>query len=194
MRRPENPNPKMTYLKWVDLMDGEKSDVPGKKMLCPKQVGEWELQQESQITGMEAASLRFEARLSPAQVRWNFLRSQAVEVAACGEMMLGAGAEKDAEPIGLTLSELLECIARCGVDKYAALLDTWLPTHGRKAMTRADAVRGMLMNVLGERDEEAVLREATVVRAERLNVELLKPLGGRPHLTSQAQQIEPMSS
>jgi len=145
-------------------------------------VGSWAHTQESQITGMEASRATFEARLTAAQARWNFLRSQAVEVAACGEAPYG---ERDADPVGLSLAELLECIARCGVDKYAALLDTWLPTHGRKAMTRADAVRGMLQNVLGERDEEAVLREATIVRAERHD---MYPKGTREYVLCRCEQ------
>ena len=98
----------------------------------------------------------------------------------------GADADADADAGGgggagatvVSFTELLECIARCGVDKYAALLDTWLPTHGRMAMTRADAVRGMLQNVLGEADEQEVMREATIIRAERFDVTAAPQLRG----------------
>ena len=55
-RRPDNPNPQMTYNMWVALMDGpdpETKSVTGPKPPCPKMVGEWFLCQESQITGDE---------------------------------------------------------------------------------------------------------------------------------------------
>jgi hypothetical protein len=46
-------------------------------------VGNWEIMQESQITGDERTArksvLRFKASLSIPQCRWNFLRSQTVE-------------------------------------------------------------------------------------------------------------------
>ena len=59
------------------------------------------------------------------------------------------------------------------------MLVTWLPTHGRMAMPRADAVRGMAQNVLGEQDEESTMREATVIRAARYDTSLAIPFPGR---------------
>ena len=79
----------MTYGMWGALMDGpggagalDRSEGPirAAKAPCPKMVGEWEIEQESEITGDErvkrASVLTFKAKLSMAQVRWNFLRSQ----------------------------------------------------------------------------------------------------------------------
>jgi hypothetical protein len=53
-------------------------------------VGEWFLAQESQISSDERVAKRvqvtFKAKLSLAQARWNFLRSQAVEQLEAGEV------------------------------------------------------------------------------------------------------------
>ena len=86
-RRIDNPNPKMTYEMWSQLMDGPDpvADKRNTKAACPKMVGEWFLSQESQITGDERTTKKnqvtFKAKLSLAQARWNFLRSQAIEQA-----------------------------------------------------------------------------------------------------------------
>ncbi len=85
-------HPKMTYKLWVSLMDGPspaemaaaaREGKKNPKPACPKQVGNWEIMQESQITGDERTGrksvLRFKASLSIPQCRWNFLRSQTVE-------------------------------------------------------------------------------------------------------------------
>eukprot|EP00966_Prymnesium_polylepis_P182083 4217976-Prymnesium_polylepis.3 len=59
LRRTDCPDPQMTYKLWLDLMDGPGgSGVDGGKsrrsqFACPKMVGEWALEQESQITGDE---------------------------------------------------------------------------------------------------------------------------------------------
>jgi len=91
-RSAATPNPKMTYKLWVALMDGPspaemaaaaREGKKNPKPACPKQVGNWEIMQESQITGDERTGrksvLRFKASLSIPQCRWNFLRSQTVE-------------------------------------------------------------------------------------------------------------------
>ena len=91
-RSAATPNPKMTYKLWVSLMDGPspaemaaaaREGKKNPKPACPKQVGNWEIMQESQITGDERTGrksvLRFKASLSIPQCRWNFLRSQTVE-------------------------------------------------------------------------------------------------------------------
>ena len=50
---------------------------------------------------------------------------------------------------GLTEEELLECVARCGVDKY----------RGVAPMPVAVAVRGFISNLLGRANEEEVLKQ-----------------------------------
>ena len=89
--RIDNRNPKMTYTMWRGLMDGpggigaiqeSATDAPGardQKAPCPKMIGEWYTIHESEITGDERVAksnqLTFKAKLTDAQVRWNFLRS-----------------------------------------------------------------------------------------------------------------------
>ena len=93
-RRIDNPNPQMTYRMWSELMDGPEPDATGgirkAKPACPKMVGEWSLAQESQITSDErtakSVQVTFMGKLSLAQCRWNFLRSQSVEQLEVGEV------------------------------------------------------------------------------------------------------------
>ena len=72
-----NPNPKMTYRMWVDLMDGPNAEEKARdaraaktqqSVTCPKQVGEWRCTQESEITGDERTTrknqLHFKVALS----------------------------------------------------------------------------------------------------------------------------------
>ena len=116
----------MTYKLWVSLMDGPspaemaaaaREGKKNPKPACPKQVGNWEIMQESQITGDERTGrksvLRFKASLSIPQCRWNFLRSQTVEQVESDEVD-----ESKSDIATLDFGELLECIARCAVNKY----------------------------------------------------------------------------
>ena len=172
-RRIDNPNPQMTYRMWAELMDGPEPNANAfsrAKAACPKMVGEWFLTQESQITGDERTSkknqMTFKASLSLAQARWNFLRSQAIEQIEGGEVDAEGG--KDGQGQGtLDFSELNECICRCAVNMYEHLLDTYLPSHNRKAMTMADAVRSWIQNLFFEKSPEMCMWEATVIKADR---------------------------
>ena len=103
----------------------------------------WSVSQESEVTNDERTSARFglafHAALSGAQARSNFIRAQAAsQLALSGE---GALARLD-------FDELVECIVRCAIDTYSQLLRTHLPSHGRHAMTMAEAVRAWLSNLL----------------------------------------------
>ena len=53
---------------------------------------------------------------------------------------------------GEELEELLECVARCGVDKY----------KGVSPMPPAAAVRGFVQNLLGKANEEEVVKQYAV--------------------------------
>merc|ERR1719424_1017170 len=168
-RRIDNPNPQMTYKMWVALMDGpdpETRERGGSKPPCPKMVGEWYLAQESQITGDERTSkknqITFKAKLSIPQCRWNFLRSQTIEQVQGGDV----DAEKS-DIATLDFNELQECIARCAVNMYESLMTTFLPSHNRKAMTMADAVKSWLQNLFFEKSPEMCMWEATVIKADR---------------------------
>ena len=75
------------------LMDGPDAEQlkPGMpRRRARKMVGEWDCKQESQITGDERvlprSQITMTAKLSIPQVRWNFLRSQAVEQLTEGEL------------------------------------------------------------------------------------------------------------
>jgi len=61
------------------------------------------------------------------------------------------------EDVSLDFDELLECIARCGVDKYRAI--DQIPTGGK--------VAAMVANILGDANEEQVITKATYIHAER---------------------------
>merc|ERR1719502_1594311 len=151
-------------------MDGPDADTKEvratHKPLCPKMVGEWYLSQESQITGDERTSrknqMTFKAKLSIPQCRWNFLRSQSVEQVEGGEV--------DAEQSDiatLDFNELQECICRCAVNMYEHMLTTYLPSHNRKAMTMAEAIRSWIQNLFFEKSPEMCMWEATVIKADR---------------------------
>lgn len=136
VRRPDNPNPQMTYSMWVALMDGpdaETKSVTGPKPPCPKMVGEHFLCQESQITGDERTSkkhvLEFKCELSIAKCRWNFLRSQTIDQMGADEASDG----ENSDYATCDFNELMECIARCSVDKYRLCMEQWLPSHNRCA-------------------------------------------------------------
>ena len=132
------------------------------------QVGEWRCTQESEITGDERVNrknqLHFKVALSLAQCRWNFLRSQSVDQLEVGDV---DPAKSDAAT--LDFNEFQECIARTAVNKYSQLMEVHLPSHGRVAMTMADAVRAFIRNILCEDVEEVSVYEMTIIKADRFD-------------------------
>ena len=68
----------------------------------------------------------------------------------------------------LDFEEFLECCARLGIDKYRAV----------KEVAPAQAVKGFLQNLLGEKSPDEVVIEATYVHAERYDAKETKPLKG----------------
>ena len=73
-------------------------------------------------------------RLTQSQAKANFIASAADPMAGQSE------------------EELLECVARCGCDKY----------RGVAPMPSAAAVRGFVQNLLGKANEEEVVRQYAV--------------------------------
>ena len=158
-RKVGNLNPKMSYKLWRGLMDGPggggatdgetaernkaeegSAAARGKKADCPKMIGEWQVKQESEITGDERVGkfvqMTFHAKLSMAQVGWNFLRSQSIE------QLSGGDVEGDTDDIAtLDFNELQECIARCAADMYRQPIETYVPSLKRNAMTLATATQ-----------------------------------------------------
>ena len=58
---------------------------------------------------------------------------------------------------------LQECVTRCAVDKYSNLMAIFLPSHGRIAMTMADATRAFIRNLLGLDGEEMSVYEVAIL-------------------------------
>ena len=74
-------------------------------------------------------------------------------------------------PFQATLDEdeFIECICRCGRDKYDEV----------QPMAMADGIRGFIQNLLGEKGDEAVIRDKTYIKADRYDWHLSKPLKGQ---------------
>ena len=163
-----NSASRLTYGMWVSLMDGPDAAQlkPGAaRAACPKMVGEWDVKQESDITGDERTLPRVQqtisAKLSIPQVRWNFLRSQAVEQLGESEV------DDDSEYASLDFAELQEALVRCAVDMFEKPMAQWLNSHERYVFTRAEAVRAFLRVLLWEATVEHVMWEATLIKASR---------------------------
>ena len=163
---------KMTYSLWQTLLDGPDAEQlkPGMpKPACPKMVGEWDCKQESQITGDERVLARVQitmrAKLSIPQVRWNFLRSQAVEQLGEGEV------DDDSEYASLDFAELQEALARCACDMFAQAMVLWLPSHNKFLFTRAEALRAFLRVLMWEASVEHVMWEAALISAKKFDPE-----------------------
>ena len=76
----------------------------------------------------------------PRDAAARFLPADLAEIGATG-----------VDAITCDFDELLEAIARCGVDKYKLVTQ----------ISKAEAVKGMIENILGEADEDTVITRAT---------------------------------
>ena len=74
------------------------------------------------------------------------------------------------DDVTLDFDELLECIARCGVDKYRTI----------KQMPVAEKVAAMTANILGDLNEEQVITAGTYITAERFTPAAAPPKGVGP--------------
>ena len=126
-------------------------------------VGDCTVSRESDITGDERCKEKFTCRLSTLEAKFAFLNSQSLE-----QMTAGDSSDTDLMAT-LDFDEFIECLARCARDKYGEI----------KLMSLADGVRGVIQNILGEKSDEAVIRDATYIHAERYNWKLAKPLPGQ---------------
>ena len=79
-------------------------------------------------------------------------------------------AQQESLPLPLDFDELLECIARCGVDKYRAV----------EQIKTGEKVAAMIANILGDLNEEQVLPAATYITAERFTPAAAPPKGVTP--------------
>ena len=126
-------------------------------------VGDYTVRRESQITGDERAKEKYSCRLTLLEAKFAFLNSQSLDQMTAGD------AENDDAMATLDIDEFTECLCRCGRDKYNEV----------KPMSLADRVRGFIQNMIGEKGEEAVMRDATYIRADRYDWKLSKPLNGQ---------------
>jgi len=103
--------------------------------------------QGSDVVGDDRIGTEFKCRLSVPQAKNAFISAQKES----GNTSID---------VALDFDEMLECIARCGVDKYRAV---------SQHMDHAAAVAGFIANVLGDANEEQVITKHTYVYAERFD-------------------------
>ena len=131
---PHDANQKVGITQWVSTLQ------------ALNVIGTFTCMQGSDIVGDDRVGTEFKSRLSVPQAKAAFVNSQRET----------GGAVEDTT---LDFDELLECIARCGVDKYRTI----------QQMSVADKVSAMVANILGDLNEEQVITAATYITAERFN-------------------------
>jgi len=102
----------------------------------------------SDVVGDDRIGTEFKCRLSEPQAKAAFVNSQK------------EGTGGTSIDVALDFDEMLECIARCGVDKYRAV-----SAH----MDAAAACAGFIANILGDANEEQVITKHTYIHAERFD-------------------------
>ena len=118
-------------------------------------LGTFTSSRESDIVGDDRAGVDFKCRLSVPHAKAAFVLAQT------GDM------EEREEATSLDFDELLECIARCGVDKYRSISE----------MKTSEKVAAMIANLLGDRSTEQVMHGATYIHAQRFRPPERSPLG-----------------
>ena len=126
-------------------------------------VGDTSVQRESDITGDERCKQSFTCRLSVLEIKYAFLNSQSLE------QMRAAEAGDDDSMATLDFDEFAECLSRCAHAKY-----------GEIPLIPADAgLRGLLENLFGRASDEAIIRDATYIYADRYDWADSRPLPGQ---------------
>jgi hypothetical protein len=121
-------------------------------------LGTFTCTQGSDIVGDDRVGTEFKCRLSVPQAKAAFVNAQKET----------GGAVDDTT---LDFDELLECIARCGCDKYRAV----------EQIKVGEKVAAMIANILGDLNEDQVITAATYITAERYTPAAAPP-GGAPPL------------
>ena len=111
---------------------------------------------KSDVVGDTRAGEVHQCRLSVPQAKAAFMASQSG----------GGGSPEDAL---LDFDELLEAVARCGVDKYRAV----------KPMSAAQGVSGFVANLVGEKSEDQVISEITYIHAARFDASKVSAVAGQ---------------
>merc|ERR1719181_1306558 len=120
-------------------------------------IGTFTCTQGSDIVGDDRVGTEFKCRLSVPQAKAAFVNAQKET----------GGSIEDTT---LDFDELLECIARCGVDKYRAV----------EQIKTGEKVSAMIANILGDLNEEQVITAATYITAERFTPAAAPPKGVSP--------------
>merc|ERR1719217_603110 len=120
-------------------------------------LGTFSTTQGSDIVGDDRVGTEFKCRLSVPQAKSAFVNAQKET----------GGSVDD---VSLDFDELLECIARCGVDKYRAV----------EEIKTGEKVSAMIANILGDLNEEQVITAATYITAERFTPAAAPPKGVSP--------------
>ena len=131
--------------------------------VCDRQdiVGEWEVEQMSEITGDESTKGNIKCRLSIPTVKAMFVDSQ--------EKLrdLGAGeADVKQKQTSLDFKEFNEMLARLATSKFSAI----------KSIDNGTRVKYFLQNFFGEMNEEDCMRQGTYIRAVRFDVSESAPI------------------
>merc|ERR1719387_2378784 len=133
------------------MMQSNNEPMPG--FTPGKQVGSWQIYQDSEITGDERCRNIFKVSLSLPQAKFAFINSQSLD-------QLSVGQAKDTDAMTtLEFDEFKECIARCALDKYKPI----------RQMSAAVMITSFCKNLLGEENTEECMNEATLIKAERYN-------------------------
>jgi len=139
---------KLGFDEWLRVLD--RQDI----------VGEWEVEQMSEITGDESTKGNIKCRLSIPTCKAAFMDSQSPDQLGIGQ------ADATADQATLDFDEWLECIARIACSKFSAI----------KQMDNSQKVKAFCMNFFGEADEYDCMRQATYIRAVRYDVSESQPL------------------
>merc|ERR1719440_1803695 len=151
----------MLYQQWQDLLKkgwgtnsgGVNQGVWAKGYTPGNGVGNWQIYQDSEITGDERCRNIFKVSLSLPQAKFAFINSQSLD-----QMTVGQAKDTDAMTT-LEFDEFKECIARCALEKYKPI----------KQMSNAVMITSFCKNLLGEDNTEECLNTATLIKAERYN-------------------------
>jgi len=127
---------KLGMAQWVSLLEGLNA------------VGSFSSTVKSDVVGDTRAGAVHQCRLSVPQAKAAFMASQS-----------GDGGGGGPEATLLDFDELLEAVARCGVDKYRAV----------KPMSAAQGVTGFVANLVGEKSEDQVISDITYIHASRFD-------------------------
>ena len=138
---PLDENQKVGITQWVQTLE------------ALNVIGTFTCLQGSDIVGDDRIGTEFKCRLSVPQAKAAFVNAQK----ETGTL----------EDVSLDFEELLECIARCGCDKYRPI----------EEIKVGDKVKAMIANILGDQNEEQVITAATYVTAERFTPPTTSPHG-----------------